>query len=283
MKTLLIDAGNSHLKWATLSDENSLSEQTSASHQYELPIEVYEKIVTSNNDSHTVIMVSVLGGTFSRAAEKIALEQQMKFIEVASVNELSNIKNGYADPTKLGTDRFVGIISAYHLHNNSTNGNRACIVVDSGTATTIDAVDKNGQHLGGVILPGLHLCSESLLENTELLGLWGNESHVFTPECFSKETTQAIASGCLLGHAGAIEHICNMMEQQLIKQSQLTSKNDPENGINQNQKDELEIKRVICGGAAESLLPYMESEYDLQPDLLMYGLKVIKEDLARNV
>jgi len=276
MKTLLIDAGNSHLKWAMLSDdevsgENTLTEQISISHQYELPIEIFEKIVTTNNDSHTVLMVSVLGGTFSRAAEKIALAQEMKFIEITSEKELSNIKNGYKNPTKLGADRFVGIISAHHLHNTSTNDKHACIVIDSGTATTIDAVDINGKHLGGVILPGLHLCSESLLENTELLGLWGNETKDFTPECFSTETTQAIASGCLLGHAGAIEHICNMMEQKLIKLSQDTN------------QEGIKVKRVICGGAAESLLPHMQDEYDLQQNLLMFGLKVIKEDLSTNV
>ena len=275
MKTLLVDAGNSHLKWAMLSDdeingENTLTEQISISHQYELPIEIFEKIVTANKDSHTVLMVSVLGSTFSRAAEKIALAQEMKFIEVTSEKELSNIKNGYKDPTKLGADRFVGIISAHHLHNTSTNNKHACIVIDSGTATTIDAVDINGKHLGGVILPGLHLCSESLLENTELLGLWGNEANEFTPDCFSTETTQAIASGCLLGHAGAIEHICNMMEQKLIKQSGEANEESPL------------VKRVICGGAAESLLPYMEDEYDLQQNLLMFGLKVIKEDLSNN-
>ena len=281
MKTLLIDAGNSHLKWAILSGheisgENALSEQISISHQYELPIEVFEKILTANKDSHTVIMVSVLGGTFSRAAKKIALEQQMEFIEVNSEKELSSIKNGYKDPTKLGADRFVGIISAYHLHNTSTKNKYACIVIDSGTATTIDAVDKNGKHLGGVILPGLQLCSDSLLENTELLGLWGNEANEFTPKCFSTETTQAIASGCLLGQAGAIEHICNLMEQELIKQSHDANENK------ENKEEKVEVKRVICGGAAESLLPHMKDEYDLQQNLLMFGLKVIKENLSNN-
>ncbi len=241
MKTLLIDAGNSHLKWAILNDnqvndENVLSEQKSMSHQYELPIEVFEKIVTANKDCNSVIMVSVLGGTFSRAAKKIALEQQMKFVEVTAEKELGNIINGYKDPTKLGADRFVGIISAFHLHNTSTTDKHACIVIDSGTATTIDAVDKNGKHLGGVILPGLHLCSDSLLENTELLGLWGNETHEFVPECFSTETTQAIASGCLLGHAGAIEHICNMMEQNLIKQS-------GEDGVEKSSSEKSYLRR----------------------------------------
>jgi len=274
MKTLLIDAGNSHLKWATLSNkqinlENSgeLSKQQSRSQQFELPIEVFEKIVAENQDCNSVLIVSVLGETFSHAAKKIALKHSMEFIEATSQQALGNIKNGYKDPSKLGADRFVGIIAAYHLQNTSSLEKKACIVIDSGTATTIDAVDRDGKHLGGVILPGLYLCSDSLLENTELLGLWGNEDHTFTPQCFSKETTQAIASGCLLGHAGAIEHICNMMEQELIKQS----------------KEATEVKRVICGGAAKSLLPYMADDYDLQDNLLMLGLKVIMEDASNNV
>ncbi len=272
MKTLLIDAGNSQLKWATLNDDDVLSEQYALSHQYELPIEIFEKILTSNKDVQAIIMVSVLGSTFSRVAKKIAVAQQIKFIEVTSEKEWNGIKNGYDDPTKLGADRFVGIISAYHLYDSVSNDNNACIVIDSGTATTIDAVDKGGNHLGGVILPGLQLCSESLLENTELLGLWGNESHEFTPKCFSTETTQAIASGCLLGHAGAIEHICNGMEKELLKQSREATKDSNFN-----------VKRVISGGSAKSVLPYMEGEYDLQPNLLMLGLRLIKEDLLNNV
>ncbi|MEB8431278.1 type III pantothenate kinase [Cocleimonas sp. KMM 6892] len=274
MKTLLIDAGNSQLKWAILDDDSLLSEQHSQSHQYELPIEVFEKIVSANTDCDSVIMVSVLGGTFSRAANKITLELQMKFIEITSTNKLGKIENGYKDPTKLGADRFVGILSAYYLNNNSESNKTACIVIDSGTATTIDAIDGNGKHLGGVILPGLKLSSESLLQNTELLGLWGNESNEFIPECFSKETTQAIASGCLLGQAGSIEHICNLMEKRIIEQHENSHEKKQEN---------VEIKRVICGGAAESLLPYMQGEYDLHQDLLMSGLKVIKEELSNNV
>ncbi len=275
MKTLLIDAGNSDLKWAILggnqlngSDDHGLSEQQSMSHQFELPIEVFEKIVTANNDCNSVIMVSVLGGTFSRAAKKIALEQNIEFLEVTSQKELGKIQNGYKNPSKLGADRFVGVIAAHHLQNTSSNEKHACIVIDSGTATTIDAVDSEGKHLGGVILPGLHLCSDSLLKNTKLLELWGNEDHPFTPDCFSTETTQAIASGCLLGHAGAIEHICNMMEQDLIKQS---------------GEIKIDVIRIICGGAAESLLPFMQDDYDLQQNLLMLGLKVIKEDASNNV
>lgn len=278
MKTLLIDAGNSHLKWAILSENQNrlengreLSKQQSISHKFELPIEVFEKIVTESQDCNSVLIVSVLGETFSSAAKKIARKHSMEFVEVTSQEELGNIKNGYKDPSKLGADRFVGIIAAYHLQNSSSVEKQACIVVDSGTATTIDAVDKNGKHLGGVILPGLYLCSDSLLENTELLGLWGNEDKTFTPQCFAKETTQAIASGCLLGHAGAIEHICNMMEQDLIKET--TEVNDTDG----------EVKRVICGGAAESLLPYMANDYDLQDNLLMLGLKVIMEDTTNNV
>ena len=61
-----------------------------------------------------------------------------------------------------------------------------------------------------------------------------------------------------------------MMEQNLIKQS-------GEDGV-----ESPLVKRVICGGAAESLLPYMEDEYDLQQNLLMLGLKVIKEDALHN-
>lgn len=285
MKTLLIDAGNSHLKWAILGksstegkNSSELTEQLSMSHQFELPIKVFESIVTENKDCDSVLIVSVLGETFSHAAEKITLKQGMTFVEVTSQKELANIHNGYEDPRKLGADRFVGIIAAYHLQNKHAKQKHACIIIDSGTATTIDAVDESGKHLGGVILSGLNLCSESLLENTKLLSLWGNEEQPYTPQCFSKETTQAIASGCLLGHAGAIERICAIMEQQINKQSSTTTNNK-----NLTNNHIIKVSKFICGGAAESLLPHMTDTYKLHKNLLMLGLKIIKEESTNNV
>jgi type III pantothenate kinase len=146
------------------------------------------------------------------------------------------------------------MVAAHNLSNN-----QACIVVDSGTATTIDAVDAQGQHLGGVILSGLDLCSQSLLNNTELLASHSKSKDIVEPKLFSNNTKQAIASGSLFGLAGAIDTICLNMEKEIQNKS-MSSK---------------DINKIICGGSAKTLLPHLNVNFLLEEDLVMQGLRII--------
>jgi len=265
MKTLLMDVGNSYLKWSTL-ESGVLSKQQSVAHKKSTLDSFNEVLESHGTDCNEMIMVSVLGDIFIQAAEKITQSKNINFNNIHSQEELAGIKNAYLEPFKLGADRFVAMIGAYKLSNPNDAQLSACIVIDSGTATTIDAVTECGQHLGGVIMPGLDLCSGSLLDNTELLPLWNNESTEFTADFFSKETSQAIGSGCLLGLAGGIDSICNKMESELKKK--MASK-------------QVGLKKIICGGAARKVLPYMQTGYHLQENLLMLGLKEIKETKSK--
>lgn len=261
IKTLLIDVGNSYLKWATL-DADVLSEQHNIPHKKSALDSLKDVLENHCTDCNEVIMVSVLGDDFIQAAEKITQAKNINSSNIRSQAELAGIKNAYQEPFKLGPDRLVAMIGAHTLSNSIDGQSNACIVVDSGTATTIDAVAENGQHLGGIIMPGLDLCSSSLLDNTELLPLWSEEGNEFTADFFSKETSQAIGSGCLLGLAGGIDSICNKMETELKQKA-----------VNKN----IGIKKILCGGAANRVMPYLQSGYQLQEDLLMLGLKAIME------
>ena len=266
MKTLLIDAGNSHLKWVTL-EAGLLSIQQSLPYKNKTPIEQLNAVIDSNqNECDSILMVSVLGDVFFENAQLIAGAKGIKFEIVRSQSQLAGIKSAYHEPHKLGADRLVAMVAAYKLANLDSDLPRACIVIDSGTATTIDAVDESGQHLGGIIMPGLSLCSESLLDNTQLLSLWSRENQDFQPDCFSKDTTTAIASGCLLGLAGGIDNICDKMEKVLNKSQ------------NKNSRLEAEpVIRIICGGGARQLYPHLRSTTLIQENLLMLGLKAIKD------
>ena len=263
MKTFLIDAGNSSLKWSILSDNGALTAQQKVFYTNEAPLHYFETLIKKqSSECDALLMVSVLDNDFSKNAESITTQASMSFHNISSQKQLSGITNAYLEPHKLGADRFVAMIAAYQLINAkyNTHDKEPCIVIDAGTATTIDAIDKNGQHLGGLILPGTKLCSASLLENTVLLPQWNDDDEVFSPTLFSTETTQAIASASVLGLAGAVENICSKMANEL-----LGSSTQP-------------IKRVICGGDAKIILPFMESDYEYQMDLLMFGLKIIAQD-----
>ena len=261
MNTLLIDAGNSNIKWSLL-DKGQLDKMKSRAYNKVRPISVYQEILTQSLKDFKVsevVIVSVLGDKFIEEAKEYALSSVDNFINVKSEPRLAGVTNSYNDFSKLGADRFVAMIAAHHLDNSEKK--TSTIVVDSGTATTIDAVDMHGQHLGGVILSGLDLCSQSLLENTELLPLFNKERETFEPNIFSSDTTQAISNGSLYGLAGAITHISFLMEKEIMKRD-----NNAGN-----------INKIITGGAAKKLHPYIDRTFKIHNNLLMMGLKVIAE------
>jgi type III pantothenate kinase len=264
VKKLLIDAGNTSIKWSLL-DNGELSNMQRRAYSDISPIRVLEELLetqckTSGVD--TIIMVSVLGDKHLQVVKELASRLSLNFIHAKPAIQLAGVINAYKEHHKLGADRLVAMIAAHHL-----NKGQASIIVDSGTATTIDAVDAQGQHLGGVILSGLDLCSSSLLENTKMLATFNEGKNEIEENVFSTDTKQAIASGSLFGLAGAIESICTKMEGK----------------IKQKLKEEVIINKFICGGSATKLQPYLSAEFQHNEDLIMQGLKVISDiDTASN-
>ncbi len=262
MKKLLIDAGNSGIKWLLL-DNEQLSKMQSCLYENDSAIEQFKTVLKEQlkqSKIDEVIMVSVLGDHYIEVAKNYSLQTNLRFTNIEPRAELAGVTNAYTEYHKLGADRLVAMVAAYHLEPN-----QASIIVDSGTATTIDAVDAQGQHLGGLILPGLDLCSQSLLEGTEQLASFNENKHKFEPNVFSIDTKQAIASGSLLGLAGAIDNICIKMEEAIQQKAQ------------QHSKDKVIIKKLICGGGAVKLLAHLSTEFTHQEDLVMQGLRIITE------
>jgi len=252
--TLLIDCGNTYLKWCVFDGEN-LTEQKGLLHKDASVLEIYKELIDSQSSKcKSIVMVSVLGEVFLAGAKRIAVDADMTLLDVASQEILGNIKNGYSEPESLGTDRFVAMVGAYDLIED----HQACIVIDSGTATTIDAINEKGQHMGGVIFPGLELSLNSLSSNTEQLPNLQASEKVYEPNGLATNTSQAIASGCLLNLAGGIDGICNKMQRQLETASSQTS---------------VTVKKILCGGGAKALLPHLEGSYDFHENLVMLGLK----------
>lgn len=261
--TVLIDCGNTYLKWCLFDGEN-LTQQQSLYHAETSELEAFKELIDSilgNCDS--ICMVSVLGEVFLAGAKRIVADANLRFFEAHSQEKLVNVRNGYTLAEKLGSDRLVAMVGAYELVKNL----EPCIVIDSGTATTIDAVDETGQHLGGVIFPGLELSMKSLSSNTEQLPQFDSCQQLIEVNGLAKETNEAIASGCLLGLASGIDGICNKMQRQLEETS---------------FQPHVKVKRILCGGGAKVLLPHLDNDYDYHENLIMLGLKKITEDAFKN-
>jgi type III pantothenate kinase len=105
--------------------------------------------------------------------------------------------NAYQQPEQLGVDRWLALVAVRRHYQIP-----ACIV-DCGTAITVDLMDVNGKHQGGLISPGLTLMRKALTEGTEALQFLETD-YVFGPANF---TGAAIYSGTLSAAAGLIEHV----------------------------------------------------------------------------
>lgn len=148
------------------------------------------------------------------------------------------------DPEGLGADRLANAAAAKRFYK----GNK--MVIDFGTATTFSVVTEDGGFMGGVIMPGVDISAKALAGNTSKLP----QINIKAPEkVLGDNTTGAILSGIIIGHAGAVERIIKDIEK--------------ETG--------LDYTVIVTGGRAHTIAPYIRSINNLDPDLTFKGLKVI--------
>ncbi len=268
---LLIDIGNSRIKWASINSNNHAQiiiknrlDQIAINHQGNA-LTILENIIQTLVPMQKIFMVHVLGEVFDTEIRRLVSQYSIPLQLVYSQPRAYGISTHYAQASKLGADRFVAMLAAYRSQKS-----KACIVIDCGTAITIDTVNRLGEHIGGVILPGLSLCKESLNNKAKNLQKERNSSQVNHPieldktTLFATDTQYGIQSGCYYGLAGAIKDICQKMERTLIKSNIHSTK----------------IDKIICGGDAKVFYPLL-SGYQFKADLVIDGLAYIAAETVR--
>ena len=235
---LLIDMGNTRLKWATIEQQqlhvgmpllnNDLNEQTLLARWQALkpPQQIIISCVTSHQRLDWLISIAR------------HLWQNSKIVQVHAQAYGFAVTNAYKQPEKLGVDRWLALIAARHHYIPPV-----CIV-DCGTAITIDLLDSNGQHLGGFISPGLMLMKQALANGTSALPLAANGGTVQA----ANHTEAAIYNGTLLAAVGLIEQV-----------------------INQHPNFTL----LLTGGDAPLIVPHLTGAPILDADLVLRGLAVV--------
>jgi type III pantothenate kinase len=242
---LLVDAGNSRLKWSELSGSGVLSTQYAQAYGDRPALAVFIDLLERYPKVTHITLVHVLTQLFADSIQTLCTERGIALHKVRSKAQGYGIQSGYQEPTRLGTDRFVGLVAAHQLARP-----QPCIVIDCGTAVTLDAIDTQGQHLGGVIFPGLQLSADALIARAQ-----GKLSVAFDENMtvLADHTSQAIGSGCLFALVGAIEGISARMQTAFTQPA----------------------KRILTGGDATNLQPWLQGDYQIETDLLMQGLRYI--------
>lgn len=238
---LCIDCGNTRLKWGLHDGAQWLK-------QAALPLAELDRLTQEFSGlppASRVLACSVAGEQAVNAVERTADALGWSLTWLVSQPAQCGVTNTYANPAQLGADRWAALIGARQLCRVD------CLVVNAGTATTIDVLDRNGIFQGGLILPGIDLMRASLARNTARLPLADGD---YRP--LPRNTSDAIASGALQATAGAIAR----MFAHVAEGAGATC--------------------FLTGGAAAALLPLLEVPLRAVDHLVLEGLLQIASEGA---
>lgn len=164
--------------------------------------------------------------------------------------ELLPLRVNLPAPEKVGIDRLLNAVAANALRK----AGQAAIIVDTGTATTVDFVSPSGDFEGGAILPGFQLCAASLHEYTALLPLIDMpELAGRPPAALGRSTRDALRSGLFWGQLGAVKELIAQLAAQTPEAPLL----------------------ILTGGGAAILSPHLPPHADPGPYLPLQGLALV--------
>lgn len=240
---LLVDAGNSRIKWGVY-DAGMWLRQAAVETTAAVDLEVdWQQL-----PSPTAIAASNVAGPGVRVVlERLFSRWQVAPQWVAAAGQQCGVRNAYDAAAQLGPDRWAALIAARHVSQE------ACLVVNVGTAVTVDALSREGVFLGGLILPGLQLMHAALASGTAgvrgTTGQWAR---------FPTNTADAVYSGAMQAVLGAIERMAREVESSA----------------------EGSCTVWLSGGGAQPLAPLLNRPVMLVDNLVLEGLLIIAQEGA---
>lgn len=246
MTFLALDIGNTRLKWAQYASPHPGAALLAQGAEF---LENIDKL-GDGGWGDLAPPLYILGCAVAGDAIKRRVQEQLVELwdvipqwVVASEAE-AGLRNGYDHPTRLGADRWVAMIGAYH-RMRAQGAPRPMVVVMVGTAVTVEAVDADGKFLGGIILPGHGIMLRALESGTAGL-------HVPTGEVrkFPTNTSDALTSGGTFAIAGAVERMVQHVRTLCGAEPQC----------------------FMTGGAGWKMAPSMSVPFELVDNLIFDGL-----------
>ncbi len=247
-RTLLLDVGNSRVKWA-LQNAGRIGRQRALPIGADSEIPVAALLAALPKRLDAIRMVSVARAPHTRAlvfALRRATGVDPWLLQTSA--RAAGVRCGYREPWRLGADRWAAVIGAHHLYAPV----RSLVVVDIGTAMTVDFVSRDGRHRGGVIVPGPALMVESLLRDTHGIRRRTTPGRAGRRTAFARSTHEALVHGSRLAAAALIERAYGEARSLGARP-----------GL------------VITGGGAAAVLPWVTVPYRQVPDLVLRGLAAL--------
>ena len=253
-KYLLIDIGNSRMKWNIwwrgarhFARDTQIVDYKPQAIERVLDNE-WQDVETAVN---AILIANVAGESIAQQVAAWCVGHwgiDPQFI--TSGASFHSVRNGYREHRQLGVDRWLAVIAAQQLCPDQD-----IIVIDCGTATTVDTLTRNGQHYAGPIMPGCQLMQRALLANTAALNLASGDHDSMS--VYVENTQNAIVSGVNFAASSALNTIVSQIRRKLS-----------------GELGDSEAKVIVTGGAAQQLMPLTQINHSIvEPDLVLIGLR----------
>jgi len=250
---LLVDIGNARIKWALQDADNwktgePVQRKDRAFKDIARPawkdLDVPERIIVSN----------VAGEDYRKSVQTWIKRRWKVTPEFLPVTEQQcGVSNAYSVPQRLGADRWANLL-AVHAHYKGP-----AVVIDCGTAITIDAIEADGTHLGGLIVPGMELMVSALTGQAP--GVKIEEAGNQEISMLGRSTEAAVSGGVLYTAIALVERVFMDLRGELGNRTNL----------------------LLTGGDATRVLPLLGSRPEYIPDLVLKGLAVYAEETVECV
>ena len=245
MTALLLDVGNTRLKWGVLDDDN-IRRTGHIAHDKIRERGLQELTSKLPRRVDAVFASNVAGTSFAtRLSGVVGMHCHCDVRFARSERRGWGVTNSYRQPRRMGVDRWVAMVGAW------AETQAACLIVDVGTAVTIDALDDDGIHLGGQIIPGVATMAQSLSSATSNIPLVrASAKRVANDlEMFGHNTVAAVREGSQNAVVGAIERAVRTLQ---------SNGHDP--------------TIVLTGGDASRILKSLDEALLHRPHLVLQGL-----------
>ncbi|WP_293373966.1 type III pantothenate kinase [Nevskia sp.] len=234
---LLIDVGNTRLKWTIADDSGLLTPVQALAHGGD-PAALVEWLPLPDG-LHDAWIANVTGeAPGERLAAALSIRHRLHTRFARPVDGLAGLALAYPEPTRLGVDRWLALLAVW------TRERAASCVASAGTALTFDAVDSDGRHLGGIIAPGLFTAQAAVLGATRFAASGPSQHYT---RGLGSDTDACVRQGALHACAGLIDRLAARHPGT----------------------------RYLIGGDAGTLLPHLDGVWQLQPDLVLSGLATL--------
>jgi type III pantothenate kinase len=240
---LELDLGNTRGKWRTITDGGEVIDRGTGS----IDAWIAGELPSVWAGAERVRVASVLSeSTNALLADRVNAALGLRIEFATSSSSCAGVQNAYVEPARLGVDRWLALIAAFQSMRS------AVLVVDAGSALTVDVADDNGRHLGGYIVPGARLMERSLLEGTDKVRFDVSASESFG---LGVSTGECVHHGILAAQCGTVLVALHAAERQLGRRPPL----------------------IVSGGwalqAADHLAQLGVEEINVIPDLVLDGLR----------